>query len=34
MLLLIWVLGNAARLRHNGTTGKLCMARMRDLPAQ
>jgi hypothetical protein len=29
---LIWVLGNVARLRHNGTTGKLRMTCMRELP--
>ena len=26
------VLGNAARLRHDGTTGNSCMADMRELP--
>lgn len=26
------MLGNGARLRHNGTTGKMCVAYMRELP--
>jgi hypothetical protein len=29
---LIWVCDQSRWLRHNGTTGKLRMARMRDLP--
>jgi hypothetical protein len=31
-MLLIWGYDQSRRLRHNGTTGKLRMARMRDLP--
>jgi hypothetical protein len=31
-MLLIWGYDQSRRLRHNGTTGKLRMTRMRDLP--